>query len=61
MTPEPTDNNADDNDGGIGIETLLCFNDHGKSGQVMEHNENGGYTCPECGRRGGYRLQWEDP
>lgn len=47
-------------DGGVGIERVLCFNDHGESGQVMESCRLGGYECPECGRIAEYKLTWED-
>ena len=32
----------------VKIENIICGNDHGKSGQIMEKNENGKYQCPEC-------------
>lgn len=56
-----TEPDSDESDDGVGIPNLLCFNDHGNSGQVMENRENGGYECPVCGRRAGVSVQWKDP
>jgi|AntDeeMetagen134_2_1112570.scaffolds.fasta_scaffold01910_1 hypothetical protein len=61
MTSTDTNETGNENDDGVGVANVLCFNDHGDSGQIMETSDNGGYTCPDCGRRAGFSLQWEDP
>lgn len=48
-------------DGGATADAVLCLNDHGKSGQVMEQRRLGGYECPECGRIAESTLTWSDP
>lgn len=33
----------------VSVENVVCNNDHGTSGQVMNFTGNH-YVCPECGR-----------
>jgi len=50
-----------DGENGVGVPNVICYSDHGSSGQIMERIDSGGYECPECHRMAGLTVQWEDP
>lgn len=47
-------------DEGCGVENVVCYNDHGDAGQVMESRRLGGYECPKCGRVASTGITWHD-
>lgn len=48
-------------DDGVGVPNVICYNDHGNSGQIMEKRDTGGYECPECGRQAEVEIGWVGP
>lgn len=45
---------------GVSLENVVCCNNHGKSGEIMERCRLGGYECPECGRHANVRITWSE-
>lgn len=58
MVQDNSEQSTAESQQGVGIPNVICYNDHGQSGQIMEKMRLGGFECPECGRNAWYKLEW---